>query len=148
MLALGLFSCSSNDEEIDSQKPTITDEGIVAMPENCQVYHLGDIIPVRYVLKDNVGLGSYNIEIHNNFDHHSHSTEAGECPLDEKKEAAANVWKYNKDFKIPVGTLTYIIGQDIQIPANVQPGDYHFMIRTTDITGYQELKSISIKLIQ
>lgn len=83
-LTLSFSACSSDDDNvvIDTEKPTITSEGIVAMPINCQTYELGSEIPVRYILKDNVELGNYNIEIHNNFNHHTHSTDAGDCKLD------------------------------------------------------------------
>ena len=151
MTIIALFlSCSGNDIDDsvkDLEKPTITDEGIVAMPENCQTYKPGEKIPVRYILKDNIELGRYNIEIHNNFDHHSHSTSAGDCPLDPKKTANDKVWIFNQDFTIPSGCRTFTIHQDIDIPTDRQPGDYHFVIRFTDKAGHQDLKAISIKLI-
>ena len=89
-LACGLFclllaACSEEDGDgKDLDKPLI-ESGDSASPLNCQVYRTGEEIPFRYTFTDNDALGSYNIEIHNNFDHHSHSTEAGDCPLDEKK---------------------------------------------------------------
>lgn len=149
-LTLSFSACSSNDDNvvIDTEKPTITSEGIVAMPINCQTYELGSEIPVRYILKDNVELGNYNIEIHNNFNHHTHSTDAGDCRLDPMKDAAANVWVFNHDYTIPAGSKTYKIEENIKIPADRQPGDYHFMIRFTDAAGHQELKAVSIKLIK
>ena len=104
-LACGLFclllaACSEEDGDgKDLDKPLI-ESGDSASPLNCQVYRTGEEIPFRYTFTDNDALGSYNIEIHNNFDHHSHSTEAGDCPLDEKK-LPVHPWVYNQDFPIP-----------------------------------------------
>lgn len=94
---------------------------------------------------DNDALGSYNIEIHNNFDHHSHSTEAGDCPLDEKK-LPVHPWVYNQDFPIPGNSPLYDAHVNIPIPADIDPGDYHFMIRVTDRSGWQQLKAVNIKI--
>ena len=88
---------------------------------------------------------SYNIEIHNNFDHHSHSTEAGDCPLDEKK-LPVHPWVYNQDFPIPGNSPLYDAHVNIPIPADIDPGDYHFMIRVTDRSGWQQLKAVNIKI--
>ena len=90
-------------------------------------------------------LGSFNIEIHNNFDHHTHSTSAADCPLDEKKNAV-NPWVYNESFDIPAGQKEYASAVDIKIPDNIDTGDYHFMLRLTDKVGWQELKAVSIKI--
>lgn len=161
MKKIELFFCSlglwitlgacGNDGEVtkkDLEKPTITTEGVVAEPLNCSQYLQGDTIRLCYVLKDNIELGSYNVEIHNNFDHHSHSTDAGECELDAKKEANNHVWIYNKDFKIPAGSTTFVADERIPIPEHAQAGDYHFMIRFTDKAGHQEIKAVSIKIIE
>ena len=145
---LSLAACSGeNEEEKDMEKPVITDAGITANPIDCQVYRRGDVIPFQYVFQDNKALGSYNIEIHNNFDHHTHGTSATDCPLDAKK-APVKAWVYNQDFSIPAGTKTFTGRQDIRIPADIDAGDYHFMIRLTDATGWQELKAMSIKIVE
>ncbi len=70
-----MVACSSNDDVVkDTQLPTITDQGITANPVDCQVYNRGEVIPFRYRFTDNEELGNYNIEIHNNFDHHTWNT--------------------------------------------------------------------------
>ena len=139
-------SCSDDDDNNskDQELPKIID-GAMPDPIDCQVYHRGETIPFSYTFTDNVELGNYNIEIHNNFDHHTHSTSAGDCPLDEKK-SPVNPWIYNKDETIPAGLKTYDAKVDIKIPENIDPGDYHFMIRVTDKAGWQELKAVSIKI--
>ena len=147
MLLCALSACSSSDDETqkDMQQPVISDQGITANPIDCQQYHRGDIIPFHYVMTDDQELGNYNIEIHNNFDHHTHSTSSVECPMDAKKEPV-KPWVYNQDFQIPAGQRSYTARHDIAIPADIDPGDYHFMIRLTDQAGWQQLHAVAIKI--
>ena len=143
------FTACGDDDERDMTKPAITETGITGNPINCQIYHLGDTIPFRYVFEDNVELGKFNLEIHSNHDHHTHSTEAIECEEEEDEHEHAtpkNPWVYNHDFDIPAGSQSYKASVDIAIPKDVDPGDYHFMIRVTDRAGWQEIKSIAIKI--
>lgn len=149
----GTVVACGDDDDKDMTSPTISDKGIVANPVNCQAYHPGDVIPFRYVFEDDMELGSYNIEIHGNFDHHSHSTEAddhdgAECEGhhhdEEEAEEEGVAWVYNKSFQIPAGQRTYDAQVDIPIPADIRHGDYHFMVRVTDKAGWQQLKAVAI----
>jgi hypothetical protein len=36
---------------------------------------------------------------------------------------------------------------EFAVPAGVDDGDYHFMIRLTDEEGWQSIKGISVKLV-
>ncbi len=145
-LLIALTACSKDDTVKDTQKPAISEAGITPNPVDCQVYSRGEVIPFQYLFTDNMELGNYNIEIHNNFDHHTHGTSATECPLDPEKTATKKVWIFNEKYPIPAGNTTYKGRVDIPIPADVDPGDYHFMIRVTDKAGWQELKAMSIKI--
>ena len=148
-LLCALCACSSSDNEdnMDKQQPVISDQGIVANPIDCQVYHRGEVMTVHYVFTDNTELGAFNIEIHNNFDHHTHSTSVVECPMDADK-APVKPWIYNQDFSIPAGQRQYEANVNIPIPANIDPGDYHFMIRLTDAAGWQQLHAVAIKVVE
>lgn len=154
-LLTGFAACGSDDDDKDMTPPSISDRGITASPINCQVYHPGEVIAFRYLFEDNVELGNYNIEVHGNFDHHSHSTEGndhdhegGECADDHDHEAdeGGTAWVYNQTFSIPAGQRSYSAKQDITIPADAKHGDYHFMVRLTDRAGWQQLKAIAIKI--
>lgn len=147
-LLCALCACSSaeENESRDMTQPVISEEGIVANPIECQEYHPGDVLPVQYVFTDNVELGNYNIEVHNNFDHHTHSGSAVECELEPLKEAGAHAWVFNQDYAIPAGQRSYTARVDIPIPVNAETGDYHFMIRLTDRAGWQQLKAVAIKI--
>ena len=151
VMALAAFAllASCNKEGKDETQPVITNLGITANPVNCQVYHRGDVIPFCYQFEDDVELGSFNIEIHTNSDHHSHSTESNdhqgaECTHDHEHAAGGQAWVFNKDYEIPAGQRSYTARVDIPIPADIAEGDYHFMIRLTDRAGWQQLKAIAI----
>ena len=54
---------------------------------------------------------------------------------------------YNQDGHLySRGSKAYDTNQEIQIPATVEPGDYHFVIRVTDQTGNQQLRAMAIKI--
>lgn len=146
LLCLLVTSCSKEEEGGKDLKKPVIETNSEAVPQNCQVFYKGEEIPFRYTFTDNEGLGSYNIEIHNNFDHHTHSTDAGDCQLDEKKKPV-QPWVYNKDFVIQENSLRYNAQVNIPIPTNIDSGYYHFMIRVTDKSGWQELKAASIKIL-
>ena len=127
--------------------PEISDKGIVAVPIDCQVFKRGEVIPFNYLFTDDTELGAYNIEIHHNFDHHTHSTSSVECLMDERKQAV-KPWVYNQDFTIAAGQRSYNARHDIAIPADIDAGDYHFMIRLTDRAGWQQLRAMAIKITE
>ncbi len=148
LLLCALCACSSSrdNDSRDMSQPIISEQGITANPVECQQYRPGDVIPFHYVFTDDVELGNYNIEIHHNFDHHTHSGSAIECEMETKKEAGDKAWVFNQDYTIPAGQRTYTARVDIRIPADVETGDYHFMVRLTDRAGWQQLKAVSIKV--
>ncbi len=154
ILLCAFCACSSSDDSSaedapDMTPPEITATGITAVPIECMNFKRGEVIPFNYVFTDNKELGNYSIDIHNNFDHHTHSGSATECPLDEKKsEEGKTVWTYTQDSTIPSKQTRYVARVDIPIPANVEPGDYHFSIRLTDAAGWQTIKAIAIKITE
>ncbi len=146
-LLCALCACGSSDDDgtKDMTPPVISQEGITANPIDCQKYQRGGVIPFNYVFTDDTELGSYNIEIHNNFDHHTHSTSSVECEMDAEKDPV-NAWVYNQDFNIPNGQKKHTARIDIPIPADIDAGDYHFMVRVTDKAGWQQLHAVAIKI--
>lgn len=149
MLLCTLSACGSSDDDDtkDMSKPVINTKDIVAVPTDCEVYKRGDVIPFNSLFTDDTELGAYNIEIHQNFDHHTHSTSSVECQMDEKKDPV-KPWTYNQDFSIPSGQKSFAARHDIAIPADIDPGDYHFMVRLTDRAGWQELHAVAIKITE
>lgn len=145
ILSIILLSCNSDDDDKDMEKPSIDMTAESAFPTNCVVLLRGESFSFNARFADNVELGNYNLEIHNNFDHHSHSTENEECELDPKKRPV-KPWIYNKDYPIPAGQISFTANDVIEIPANIDTGDYHFMIRLTDKAGWQQIKSVEVKI--
>lgn len=143
-----LSSCSTDrEEELETDKtaPTIDLTIPGAFPVSCSNIQRGTTITLKASFSDNMELGSYGVDIHNNFDHHNHSTETGDCGLDPVK-TPVNPYLLIESYPIPAGNKQYTSSQEITIPADVDPGDYHFMIRVVDKTGWQTIKGLSIKI--
>ncbi len=134
-----MYSSCDNDDSSDTTKPVIE----LNEPEEGQALKIGDEHGVHFEmdLSDDVMLKSYKIEIHSNFDHHSHGG---------KSRAAAG-----KQLLILVSTdltmcpdmkTAHIHHHDIVIPANATAGDYHLMVYCTDAAGNESYIARNIKL--
>ena len=145
LLALGACNDSSDSESKDMEYPVITSGSEEASPSNCQIYERGGTIPFTYVFTDDTELGAFNIEVHHNFDHHTHSTSSVECEMEPNKKAL-HPWIFNEDFSIPSGQTTYSPQLEIPIPEDIDTGDYHFVIRVTDRAGWQQICAVAVKI--
>lgn len=143
--ALLISSCKKETEEIDTTYPVIDVIASSAFPKQCSVIKRGEKFVFKAAFSDNAELGSSSIDIHHNFDHHSHSTEVSDCSMEAVK-APVKPFLLIKTFAIPSGQKAYNINEEITVPADVDPGDYHFLIRLTDKAGWQSIKGISIKI--
>lgn len=143
--ALLLVSCGKDKEPIDSEYPTIDITAPDAFPVQCSTVKRGERFTFRANFSDNVALGSYSLDIHHNFDHHAHSTEVQECDMEAPKTPSKPL-VYIKTFDIPDNPATYQASAEIDIPTDIDPGDYHFMIRITDKEGWQTMRGLSIKI--
>jgi hypothetical protein len=75
LIMSAITSCDKDDDkDIDTEKPQINASIDGASPANAATFYFGEEIPVKLLLTDNAELGSFSVNIHNNFDHHSHST--------------------------------------------------------------------------
>jgi hypothetical protein len=137
--------CSKDEKTVDTEYPVIDISVQDAFPKQCSELNRGETVRFRALLKDNVRLGSFSVDIHHNFDHHSHSTEVNNCTMDPVK-APVNPFLYIRSFPVPEGTSSYSANVDIPVPADIDPGDYHFMILLTDAEGWQTIKGLSIKI--
>ncbi len=151
VFVVGLVSSCSKDV-VDNEKPVINFDIDGATLRPCDTAMLGDTLRVRVLLTDNMELGSFRIDIHNNFDHHSHSTEPLSCQLDPKKPAT-NPFVFVGVYDIPPGLQSYEAQVKIPLPQQnntgpIQGGDYHFFISLTDQTGWSSNKGFGIKLLQ
>ena len=161
LLSVFLFSfasCNKDEEEVDTQKPEIDITVEEAFPLNGSQLYFGEDFTIKMLLKDNQELGSYSIEIHSNFDHHSHSTEESKEHHHEEHEhhheegEDGDAFYFSQDFSIPSGQREYLLNQKISIPEKSSDGDefaagdYHFMITVTDKAGFSSFKAIEIEI--
>lgn len=150
---LFLGSCEK-DEEIDTEKPVIDLSIQDAFPVNCDTLYFGETFEFKVLFADNAELGStsaYSIDIHNNFDHHSHSTEVTECELDPIKDPV-NPYLFIESYDMPSGLSEYETNLSFSIPSgdengDYDDGDYHFYISLTDKEGWSTQAGLSIKIL-
>lgn len=131
--AIMCVSFSACDEEdADTTKPVITlDE-----PEDDESLRIGESVHFECDFSDDVALGSYLIEIHNNFDGHGHKTRADETvPFSIKKSYDLNNLRN-----------THVHHHDIVISDNATPGAYHLVVYCTDAAGNQSMVARDIIL--
>ncbi|WEK18531.1 MAG: DUF4625 domain-containing protein [Candidatus Pedobacter colombiensis] len=134
-----------NAVTIDTEYPTINLNTSNGFPQQCSSVKRGEKFIFCASLNDNVELGSVSVDIHHNFDHHSHSTEVNDCQSDPIK-TPVKPFLLIKSFTIPAGLKSYVIAEEITVPTDIDPGDYHFLIRLTDKAGWQIIKGLSIKI--
>lgn len=147
--ALAVFAagCSKdNSEPIDTAYPEIIMSSTDAFPKQCSTVKRGEKFNFVALLQDNSELGSASIDIHHNFDHHSHSTEVNDC-TPEPVKTAIKPFLLIRTLEIPAGKKSHQVSNEIAVPTDIDPGDYHFLIRLTDKEGWQTIKGISIKII-
>ncbi|UZD23213.1 DUF4625 domain-containing protein [Algoriphagus halophytocola] len=146
VLSMILFACGEDEKPaIDLEYPEIIATAD-SFPIQCSVVERGSTLEFKALFSDNVELGSYSLDIHHNFDHHTHSTEVNDCESDPVK-AAVNPMLFIQTYTIPTGLNEYEAEAEIDIPSDIDPGDYHFLIRVTDKEGWQTLQGISIKIL-
>ncbi len=140
-----MAACSKDSEKVDTEYPVIDFTWSEAFPVQCSTIKRGETFVFRARFSDNVALGSYSLDAHHNFDHHTHSTEVEDCGLDPVK-APVSPFLLIKSVDIPGSPGTYEASLEIAVPDDIDPGDYHFMIRVTDKEGWQTMKGLSIKI--
>ncbi len=136
--AIMCVSFSACDEdEADTTKPVITlDE-----PEDGDSLRIGESVHFECDFSDNEALGSYLIEIHNNFDGHGHKISSSQT-RGEDTEA----FYFKKSYDISNLRNTHVHHHDIMIPENATPGAYHLIVYCTDAAGNQAMVARDIIL--
>ncbi|WP_300603975.1 DUF4625 domain-containing protein [Niabella sp.] len=138
--------CSKDKDRIkDTEYPSIDVTAAAAFPRQCSELIRGQQFTAKILVADNAALGSVSIDVHHNFDHHSHSTEVNTCSMDPVKTPVKPLLLV-KSIPVPPGNSTYTATAQIEIPADADTGDYHFMIKVTDKEGWQTIKGLSIKI--
>ena len=152
VISILLNACQDDEKpKIDNEKPLIDLTISDAFPTSCDTLYFDKPFIVKALLTDNVELGAFNIDIHNNFDHHTHSTEIEQCTLGAVK-TAVNPYVYIQDYTLPV-TNEFTTDVSITIPSSdgtdlYDEGDYHFQIRLTDKEGWSTMRGLNVKLLR
>ena len=144
LIGIIFYSCDKK-EEVDSIYPEIDLSFDGAFPQNCDTLKRGESFTVVVKLSDNKELGSYSLDLHHNFDHHNHSTEIDQCTYSED-QTPVNPFLFIQSYTIDAGLTNYTTNLQMDIPADIDTGDYHFMIRVTDKEGWQAMKGLSLKV--
>lgn len=155
LLIFALLTSCDKDNEIDKERPKIDLSAFDAFPVNCDTLYLGETFNLKMLFKDNAELGSYkaySIDIHNNFDHHSHSTEPTQCSFDTVK-TPVNPLAFIMDYDIPEGLTEYQADIPISLAngdnnGQFDEGDYHLYVSLTDKEGWSTQKGLSIKILR
>jgi hypothetical protein len=141
-----MAGCSKDEASpVDETYPVIDITAANAFPKQCSVVERGKSFTFRATFSDNVALGSVSVDVHHNFDQHSHSTEVSACEMEAKK-VANKPFLLIQDYPLAAGLTNQVLEKEIAVPADVDPGDYHFLVRVTDKAGWQTIKGISIKV--
>ncbi|CAM1363635.1 conserved exported hypothetical protein [Tenacibaculum litopenaei] len=144
-LLMILASCSSESEAPDKEKPTISVNYQEGFPKSCTVLKKGQKYTVKVQTSDNIGLATYAIDIHHNFDHHTHDDQGAQCTLSPVK-TPITPFIFMQNYNIDGAPKSYEIQQELSIPSNIDSGDYHCQISVVDVTGWQRRTSIDIKI--
>ncbi|WP_209401632.1 DUF4625 domain-containing protein [Pseudozobellia sp. WGM2] len=148
IMLLFINSCSTDDSASkDVEKPTISIAYSGGFPKGCDQLKRGETYVFRAMVTDNEALASYSLNLHHNFDHHTHDDQVGDCDLNESK-SAVNPWIFMQNFSIEESSLEHEIEIELAIPDDIDTGDYHCAYSVTDASGWQGRTSIDIKIVQ
>ncbi|KJD34380.1 hypothetical protein PK35_00815 [Tamlana nanhaiensis] len=143
-----IVSCSGDDSaDKDETKPTISINYNNGFPQACAELVRGETYNFRAMVTDNAELAAYSLDIHHNFDHHTHDDQEALCDLNPVK-SAMNPMIYMENFSIEAGLTSYEINIQVTIPNDIDTGDYHCAYSATDKTGWQARTSIDIKIVE
>lgn len=146
LLTIGFTLGSCSDEDVDNAKPMIH----LVAPANDGVLHIGGEVHFDCEFADDVELRSYKIEIHNNFDGHSH----GSAVLKSANEEHGHPWSYTNTWNFEAGKKNEDVHHHaIQIPETIlvngveEPtaeGEYHFGVYCVDVAGNENKVFVSV----
>jgi len=135
-----LLATSCKRDEADTEAPVISVSG----PEADEVLFIGSEIHFEVDFSDNTELKSYKVDIHSNFDGHSH-----------KGGLADSVaWSFQKSWNFDAGQRNaHVHHHEIAIPTEfegkaISQGDYHFMIYCTDASGNETWTAVAVQIMK
>ncbi len=151
--AISLFvlgSCSS-DSSVDTEKPVI----VLNAPAEGAKLAAGSDIHFDMEVSDNEALGSYNVDIHNDFDGHNHGSDSASIlkfvvkHSDDSPENETRVpFVYNKTWTDIAGKKNdHVHHHEIIIDKDAKRGNYHFVVKVLDRAGNQSMEFRTIQIV-
>jgi hypothetical protein len=137
-LLMASFSITSCKEEVkDVIKPTIN----LHEPADNDTLYVGHEVHLDVELSDDVKLKSYKIDIHSNFDGHTHASV--------KSVESSKAWVFSKVWDLTGLRNTDIHHHEIIVPDSIDgspiaKGKYHFSIQVLDEAGNESKKFLDV----
>lgn len=122
LISLAFFSCKKADSELPEVKNILVNG--VTQTLN---FSPGESFVVTALISDNEELSQFKIDIHHDFDGHSHKS---------------MTVRYSKIVIKDISGSTYQLSEAFELPANVSSGTYHGTITAVDKEGNQSLNQL------
>jgi hypothetical protein len=139
ILAAAFFGFSCGDKadttaptfELTALTPAATTAMVCGASENNVIPITGgQTLDFTFLATDDRALGQYKIDIHDDFDCHGHEGERTTLP---------NIWTLLDIVDLSGDRQT--ISRQLEVPANVRAGNYHFQISVLDAEGNENQNS-------
>lgn len=149
VIAVALMYGCAKDVDTEEVQPKVE----LLTPSPCDTLYYGEPFVYRIKITDpsGNGLGNLSLDIHNNFNHHSHGSHIT-CQMDPKKDPVdpyEEAWIFSlpddKDEYVFEETFTFPEKKDVNTPWD--EGDYHFHIYVTNQDGYQTFTTLDVKVL-
>lgn len=148
--SLFLTSCTSGDDNVDTEPPVI----VLTGPKEGAKLEAGKDVHFAMDVSDNVALGSYNIDIHDNFDGHGHnslsvrhsdSTSGDDHNHDNNGKVK---FKFNRTWDDIHGKRNdHVHHHEIIIKEDAMRGPYHFVVKVVDKAGNQSMVFRNVEIV-
>jgi hypothetical protein len=135
--AIALATVCTSCDKADNQKPVIN----LIEPEEGDALQIGADVHFEMEITDNEELRSYKVEIHHNFDNHTHAETKATADDSDPVPFA-----FNKSWDVSGLKNKLEHHHEIVIPANAAEGAYHFMVYCTDAAGNESYVARNIQL--
>lgn len=135
--------CDDDSDAIDTTPPTIE----LIDPVNGEFLNAGGYAHLDAHLIDDIELASYKLEIHENFDSHTHGRIAAS-----NNDPSLIQWSFNQSYEVPSGLKEYLaeLDEEIEIPSNAMAGPYHYILQAIDASGnstsFQDGSTVEIEI--
>ncbi len=150
VLVLSFLAACVKDDDKEILPPEIE----IISPWYCDTIYFNEPVTYRFKIidKSEVGLGNFSMDIHNNFNQHSHGSHIS-CAMDPQKNPV-NPYEEVWIVSLPDNEYEYLLEMEITMPLmkddthEHDQGDYHFHIYLTNAEGYQTFTSLDVKLLK